>query len=64
MDDKGPNKPRLKLPQPGEFAAIPAAAIQVEREQKFGQPEPPKAPAKARTEGAAPATPTPPAKTP
>ncbi|GDY18430.1 hypothetical protein LBMAG55_17530 [Verrucomicrobiota bacterium] len=38
LDDKGKNAPRLKLPQPGEFAKIPAAAIQVEREAKFGPP--------------------------
>ena len=38
LDDKGKNAPRLKLPQPGEFAKIPAAAIQVEREAKFGRP--------------------------
>ena len=35
LDDKGPNKPRLKVPQPGEFKAIPTAEVQTEREAKF-----------------------------
>ncbi|MSU35724.1 MAG: c-type cytochrome [Pedosphaera sp.] len=38
LDDKGPVKPRLTLPLPGEFAAIRAAAVQTEREQGFGKP--------------------------
>jgi putative membrane-bound dehydrogenase-like protein len=35
LDDKGANKPRLKLPQAGEFNAIPTAPVQTEREAKF-----------------------------
>ena len=37
LDDKG-KVIRLKLPVPGEFAAIPAAAIQTEREKGFSEP--------------------------
>ncbi len=37
LDDKGKEKPWLKLPQKGEFAAIPAAPVQTEREAKFGK---------------------------
>ena len=35
LDDKGANKPRLSLPKPGEFDAIPTAPIQAEREAAF-----------------------------
>ncbi|HEX3135475.1 MAG TPA: PVC-type heme-binding CxxCH protein, partial [Planctomycetota bacterium] len=35
LDAKGANPPRLTVPKPGEFAAIPAAAVQTEREAKF-----------------------------
>ena len=35
LDKKGTNPKRLTVPQPGEFAAMPAAPIQVEREAKF-----------------------------
>lgn len=44
LDDKGAVKPRLKLPQAGEWAAIPTAAVQTEREKGFGKP--PAAPVK------------------
>ena len=37
LDDKGKDKPWLTLPKPGEFAAIPAAVVQTERESKFGK---------------------------
>jgi putative membrane-bound dehydrogenase-like protein len=37
LDDKGKDKPWLKLPVKGEFAAIPAAPIQTEREAGFGK---------------------------
>jgi putative membrane-bound dehydrogenase-like protein len=35
LDAKGANPPRLTVPKPGEFAAIPAAAVQTDREAKF-----------------------------
>lgn len=35
LDDKGPNKPRLTVPQPGEFKSLPTAEIPTERESKF-----------------------------
>ena len=35
LDDKGANKPRLTLPKPGEFKALPTAEVQTEREAKF-----------------------------
>ncbi len=35
LDQKGANPPRLKLPQAGEFAAIPTAPVQADREAKF-----------------------------
>lgn len=35
LDQKGANPPRLKLPQSGEFAAIPTAPVQTDREAKF-----------------------------
>ena len=38
MDEKGKNPARLKVPQPGEFAKLPAAVVPVEREAKFGRP--------------------------
>ena len=37
LDDKGKDKPWLKIPAKGEFAAIPAAPIQTEREAGFGK---------------------------
>jgi len=40
LDDKGPNPPRLTVPQPGEFKKIRTAEIQVEREKAFGKVEP------------------------
>ncbi len=36
LDDKGPSKARLTVPQPGEFKAIPTAPVPVEREKGFG----------------------------
>jgi len=63
LDEKGKNPPRLKLPQPGEFAKIPAAAIQTDREAKFGRPAAgAPAPAVPAAPKAAPPAPTPPAK--
>jgi len=41
MDEKGKNPARIKVPQAGEFAKLPAAAIQAEREAKFGRPAAP-----------------------
>jgi putative membrane-bound dehydrogenase-like protein len=41
LDDKGPGKPPLKVPQPGEFNALPAAEIPVDRESKFPKPAQP-----------------------
>jgi len=38
LDDKGPKKVVLTLPQPGEFRAIPTAPVDTAREAKFGQP--------------------------
>ena len=35
LDDKGANKPRLTIPQAGEFKAIPSAETPTERESKF-----------------------------
>ena len=35
LDDKGHNKPRIAVPKPGEFKAIPPAEIQTDREAKF-----------------------------
>lgn len=53
LDDKGAKKPRLTLPQPGEFKAIPAAPVQTEREQGFGKPAPAASPqATASPQGA------------
>ena len=57
LDDKGPNKPRFKLPVEGEFAKIPAGAIQVEREKGFLNPPPPKDAPKDATKAPAPAAP-------
>ena len=42
LDDKGPKKPRQTVPAPGEFKAMPAAAIPEEREKGFGKPAPAK----------------------
>jgi len=54
MDDKGKNPARIKVPQAGEFAKLPAAAIQAEREAKFGRPSAPAAaPAKVEPKAAA-----------
>jgi len=50
LDDKGANKPRLTVPQAGEFKALPAAEIPTERESKF-----PKIGATNETPNAAPA---------
>ena len=36
LDDKGKEKPWLKVPVKGEFAALPAAPVQAEREATFG----------------------------
>lgn len=41
LDDKGPGKPALKVPQPGEFKALAPAEIQVDRESKFPKPAQP-----------------------
>ncbi len=38
LDPKGGTPKRLKVPVSGEFAAIPTAAVQTEREKGFGQP--------------------------
>ena len=35
LDKKGDNPPRLKIPQTGEFNAIPTAPVQTDREAKF-----------------------------
>jgi putative membrane-bound dehydrogenase-like protein len=35
LDDKGTNKPRLRVPESGEFKAIPTAEVQTDREAKF-----------------------------
>ena len=37
LDDKGKDKPWLKVPVKGEFAALPAAEVQTEREANFGK---------------------------
>ncbi len=37
LDDKGQNKPWLTVPSKAEFAAIPAAPVQTEREATFGK---------------------------
>ncbi len=54
LDDKGALKPRITLPQAGEFKALPAAEIPTDRESKFpakpsasGNPAPVPAPASA-----------------
>lgn len=41
LDDKGPAKPRIKVPQPDEVGAIPAAPVPEERESKFPKPATP-----------------------
>ncbi len=55
LDDKGANKPRLKIPQAGEFNAIPTAPVQTDREAKFpgadGKPKA-QAPAPGKTPAA------------
>ena len=47
LDDKGPNKPRIKLLTAAEIDALEPAAIQTEREAKFPKIEPADQPAKA-----------------
>lgn len=61
LDDKGPGKPRITVPQPGEFKQIPAAEIQTDRENGFGKETPksdgksPKKEAPAKAAASAPA---------
>ncbi|MBA3699958.1 MAG: NPCBM/NEW2 domain-containing protein [Planctomycetes bacterium] len=57
LDKKGDNPPRLKIPQTGEFNAIPTAPVQTDREAKF-----PAADGKPKASAPAPANP--PGKTP
>jgi putative membrane-bound dehydrogenase-like protein len=41
LDDKGPGKPPIKVPQVGEFKALAPAQIQADRESKFPKPAQP-----------------------
>ena len=58
LDAKGKAPARLTVPQSGEFAKIPAAAIQVDREKGFGAATKPAAKPAEKSE-AKPATPAP-----
>ena len=50
LDDKGANKPRITVPKAGEFAAIPAAPVQTEREAGFKKKMSVETPAKPAAE--------------
>ena len=55
LDDKGPNKPRIKVPTAAEIDALKPAAVQADREAKFPKIEPAAAPVQSVEPSQAPA---------